>query len=183
MEINEIVKGCKKKVPSAQRLLYDHYKGILYAICKRYIAIDNEAEDVFIEGFYKILTKIDQFNDQGSFEGWMKRIMVNEALMHLRSNRMKFVDVGDLQLVETFKTEAFELEMDGERIVELMSELPTGYRTILNMYAVEGYKHREIAEILNISINTSKSQLILAKKRMQEILLNNLNITSENYGR
>ena len=141
----------------------------MFSIALRYVKNHADAEDVMIEGFYKIFTKIDTYSGKGSFEGWMRRVMVNEALMYLRKNhnfRMTVeVDQADRPTVATV-----EHELAAEEILKLLDHLPTGYRTVFNMYVLEGLKHREIAEQLGISINTSKSQLILARKRLQQLI-------------
>ena len=121
---------------------------------------------------YKIMTKISDYRGDGSFEGWMKRIMVNEALMHLRKhkNMSMMREIGDVQVADN---DSIESQIYADEIVALLDQLPPGYRTVFNMYVIEGYKHREIAEELGISINTSKSQLILAKKRLRQLIKKN----------
>jgi RNA polymerase sigma factor (sigma-70 family) len=178
--LDHIITGCRLQEKESQKTLYDMYKDVLFAICMRYLKQPENAEDVFIEGFYKILTRIDDFKGEGSFEGWMKRIMVNESLMFLRKNnnlRMT-VELTGNDVVESRNSDD---EILFEELLMALNELPTGYRTILNMYILEGYKHREIAEILGISINTSKSQLILARKRVQEILKKKDKLNVYNY--
>ena len=122
-----------------------------------------------IESFYRIFNKIDQYNGKGSFEGWMKRIVINECLMYLRKNNNMKMHV-ELEKAHGVSESANILSnISFNEIVELLQQLPAGYRTIFNLYVIEGYKHREIAEELGISINTSKSQLILAKKRLKAL--------------
>jgi len=172
MTERELISMCRKGNPEAQRMLYERYSPVLYGIVRRYIKSPEDAEDVFVNGMCKVLMKIDSFRDEGSFEGWMKRILTNEALMLLRKNKSLYMtrEIGDLQIRD--KTH-IEEDIFADEILALMDQLPTGYRTVFNMYVVEGFKHREIAEILGISINTSKSQLILAKKRMRELVKKN----------
>lgn len=157
-------------MPDAQKLLYDLYKDQLYAICYRYLKSHHDAEDIFIDAFYKILTKIDLYKGEGSFEGWMRKIMVNESLMFLRkkTNLHMIVEIPEKDIADDSPDD--ETEMTYDEIMIILDELPLGYRTIFNLYVFEDYKHREIAEMLGISINTSKSQLILAKKRILDIL-------------
>lgn len=166
--LHDIIQQCCRQERTGQKLLFEQYQGVLYPICLRYAKIDQEAQDIFIEGFYKILSRIGDFKGDGSFEGWMKKIMVNEALMYLRKRKrlLLMVEWKDQDFSEP--EESWD-EVDYEEILELIQQLPDGYRTIFNLYVLEGYKHREIAEELNISINTSKSQLILAKKRLLEL--------------
>lgn len=169
MDVEKLIQACKKQDPAAQKMLYSRYAPQLFGLVRRYIKKYDEAEDVLVEGMYKIFTRLKQFEGKGSFEGWMKRIMVNEALMHLRKNKnfRMTVELSNVQIATKVNVED---ELAREDIIKCMNELPTGYRTVFNMYVIEGYKHREIAEELGISINTSKSQLILAKKRLQEIV-------------
>lgn len=165
-DLAHIVSEVKLGNAQAQKALYDQYKGILMGIARRYMKNIPDAEDVLIEAFYKIFNKIKSYKGEGSFEGWMKRIVVNEALMALRkkANFNMTVEVEDLNL----KVEPLgQQNLEYNEILAMIDQLPTGYRTIFNMYVIEGYKHREIAEQLGISINTSKSQLILAKKKLQ----------------
>lgn len=125
-----------------------------------------------MEGLFKAMSKIDMFKGAGSFEGWIRRIVVNEALMHLRkNNNFKLtVEISNIE-IQSFIT--IQDELEAQDILNLLNKLPTGYRTIFNLYVVEGFKHREIAEQLGISINTSKSQLILAKKRLRKLVREN----------
>ncbi len=164
-----ILARVKKKDRQAQQVLYDKYAPLFYSICMRYLKQPMDAEDVMIESFYKIFSKISQFKDQGSFEGWMKRIVINESLMHIRKKKNLNLHI-EIEKAYDAKEDAVALDnLQYEEILTLLEELPDGYRTIFNLYIIEGYKHREIAELLKISINTSKSQLILAKKRLREL--------------
>ncbi len=174
--LEHIINQCKSQDPDAQKVLYDLYKDTLYAVCLRYIKSSHDAEDVFIDAFYKIFTKIDHFKGDGSFEGWMRRIMVNESLMFLRkkTNLHLTVELPDKEIADSQEDED---DMSFDDIMKVLDELPVGYRTIFNLYVFEDMKHREIAEMLGISINTSKSQLILAKKRLYEILKKKENLT------
>lgn len=156
-------------MPKAQEALYHLYAGVMFGICRRYVKDIQKAEDVLQEGWFKIFTKIDQFHNQGSFEGWMKRIMVNESLMHLRKENNFNISLETSHIDPAFDQDTVG-DLEVKAIMKCLELLPTGYRTIFNLYEIEGYKHREIAEILGISINTSKSQLILAKKRLRDIL-------------
>lgn len=176
IDLQHIVKACQKGDASAQKELYQSYKSLFMGIVRRYMKNDHDAEDVLIEGFMKIFKNINSFKGEGSFEGWMKRIMVNESLMALRkkSNFNLTVEISNIQINEAAKAQD---DLQYQDVIKLMDFLPLGYRTVFNMYVIEGYKHREIAEALGISINTSKSQLILAKKRMKELLKKKNNYT------
>ncbi len=167
----ELIAACKRHERRAQQSFFDRYSPFLFGVCKRYIRNREDAEEVLGEAFYKILTNIENFKAEGNFEGWMRRITVNEALMFLRKqhNFNLTVELDPNTDSETDTPTAID-ELAAQDILVLLDALPVGYRTVFNLYAVEGYKHREIAETLGISINTSKSQLILAKKRLQELL-------------
>ena len=160
---------CRKGDAKAQKQLYDMYSPLFMSMAMRYMKNIESAEDVMVMGFFKIFDNINKFKGEGSFEGWMKRILVNEALMQIRKRNNLYLT---LELSEVDKADDASVidDMAYEDLVALLDELPPGYRTIFNMYVIEGYKHREIAELLSISINTSKSQLILAKRRMRELI-------------
>lgn len=170
MTEEQIIKACKRGSPKAQEWIYERYAPKMFGVCRRYVKSMEDAEDVLVEGFYKVLTKIEQYGGNGSFEGWIRRIMVNESLMFLRKNNplKNAVELEHIDIEEN--TTSIVEELKAQDILKLLNELPTGYRTVFNLYVVEGYKHREIAEQLGISINTSKSQLILAKRRLKELL-------------
>ncbi len=168
MDIQKIILLCKNQDAKAQRHLYNEYSGLLFSVVKRYLKNEEDAEDALIEGFFKIFSKIKTFKGEGSFEGWMRRIVVNECLMKLRKKR-NFT----MALEEAYDIGAAEMitpSLAYQDLLKVLENLPTGYRTIFNLYEIEGFKHREIAEQLGISINTSKSQLILAKKRIRELI-------------
>lgn len=174
-ELN-LIEKLKDQDRKAQEALYNKYASLFYAICLRYLKNSTDAEDVLVESFFKIFTKINQFDHKGSFEGWMKRIVVNQALMHIRKNSNLNLHV-DIENAYSVKSETRIIEdLQYSEIVALLEELPKGYRTIFNLYVIEGYKHREIAEILGISINTSKSQLILAKKKLRDLYKKKLDL-------
>ncbi|MEZ5024407.1 MAG: sigma-70 family RNA polymerase sigma factor [Chitinophagales bacterium] len=169
-----LIKKCQQFDSGAQKVIYDRYAPAMLGVCRRYVRDWMEAEDVLSEGFYKAFTKIKQFTFSGSFEGWLRRIMVNESLMHLRKRNDFNLALESSNLQLTASNQADDLA-NANSILELLDRLPTGYRTIFNLFVIEGYKHNEIAEQLNISINTSKSQLIKARKRLQ-ILVNETKI-------
>jgi len=168
----DLIQACQQQERKAQKLLFDRYSAKMLGICRRYVKNLEDAEDVMIEGMYKVMSKINQYHGTGSFEGWMRRVMVNEALMFLRKAH-NFKMTVEISNIEIKSQVTIEDQLAAEDILNLMEKLPTGYRTIFNLYVVEGYKHREIAEILEISINTSKSQLILAKKRLRSLVRKN----------
>jgi RNA polymerase sigma-70 factor (ECF subfamily) len=164
----KLIKGCLKGDRSAQRALYDSYSGKFLAICLRYLKNREHAEDVMIESFMKIFEKLPQYEGKGSFEGWMKRIVVTQSLMTLRSNRhlMMEVHVEEDHQYEHYHYESTDLE--AEDLMDMVESLPVGYRTVFNLYAIEGYAHQEIADLLGISESTSKSQLHRARNVLKE---------------
>lgn len=176
MTTAEIISKCKKGDRKAQNLLFRQYAPVLKSICLRYMKNEVDAEDALIKGFYKIFSNLKAYSGLGSFEGWMKRIVINECLMLLRKNNNLSMTIP----IEDAKGQNMKVDfvdtLTYEDILKLLDELPTGYRTVFNMYVIEGYKHREIGEALGISINTSKSQLILARKKLQELVKKKLNI-------
>ncbi len=170
MNEKELIAACMQEDRKAQQALYDRYAPVMYGVCKRYLKTLEDAEDVLIEAFFKVFSNLSQYKGEGSFEGWIRRIVVNESLMFLRRNHhfQHMVEVDNAAGVRIVPTVHEELAA-GE-ILDLLDQLPMGYRTVFNLYVLEGYKHREIADLLGISINTSKSQLILAKKRLREMI-------------
>lgn len=170
-DIAEILKGCRAGKREAQKALYERYSDVMFGICQRYIASKDDAEDVLMESFYKIFQKISDYREEGSFEGWMKRIVVNDCLMFLRKRKNTFltVELGSYEISDALE-EDVDAPFSFEDIIRLLDKLPTGYRTVFNLYVFEDLKHREIAELLGISIHTSKSQYILAKNRIISML-------------
>lgn len=178
MTEQELIERCKQNDRLAQKALYERYSSKMFGVCRRYVKTTENSEEVLLMAFCKIFNKIDTYSGEGSFEGWIRRIMVNESLMFLRKN-YRFNEHEDLAELSVSTLEVgIEDELAAQDILNLLEQLPTGYRTVFNLYVIEGYKHREIADELGISINTSKSQLILAKKRLQAMIK-----TSEHLGR
>jgi RNA polymerase sigma factor (sigma-70 family) len=173
-EISDILKGCRAGKRESQQALYEQYSDVMFGICLRYIESSDDAEDVLMESFYKIFQKISDYREEGSFEGWMKRIVVNDCLMFLRKRKNTFltVELGTYEIPDASE-EDVDVPFSFEDINRLLDKLPTGYRTVFNLYVFEDLKHREIAELLGISIHTSKSQYILAKNRIISMLTSN----------
>jgi RNA polymerase sigma-70 factor (ECF subfamily) len=169
MNEKQFIKALKKMDRNAQKELYELYSSRYFALCRRYLIQYDEAQDALVKAFYKIMTSMDKYHGTGSFEGWMRRIVVNECLMSLRKNQHFHLNLETAHQQAVDEVNIID-DLAYRELIACMEKLPQGYRTIFNMYVIEGYKHREIGEILGISINTSKSQLILAKKRMAEII-------------
>ena len=167
----ELIEGCKRKDAKAQRGLYDRYAPKFYTLCCRYIKEKMEAEDVLITAFTKILDRIDQYKGEGSFEGWMKKVMVKESLTYLRRNKNMYVEM-DIEAADREPDfEKMESHLQAEDLLKMIASLPSGYRIVFNLYAIDGYSHKEIAEQLGISENTSKSQLSRARTALQKNLI------------
>jgi len=173
----DILSKIKKGDRNAQKDLYEFYAPTFLAVCRRYLKKQDEAEDALLKGFFKIFSKINFYKEKGSFEGWMRKIIINECLMQLRQNKNFHLSL-DQSFHEIETKEDIISEIDYKSLLKILDHLPTGYRTVFNMFIIEGYKHREIAEKLDISINTSKSQLIQAKKKLRQIIKKKLTYKS-----
>ena len=172
MTDEELVKGCVSKNPAAQRQLFEKFSRKMMGICIRYAERREEAEDMLQNGFIRIFEKIETFRSEGSLEGWIRRIVVNESLTWLRKNKaMKMnVDIEDAKYMISGSNTIGE-NINEKDLLKMIQSLPTGFRTVFNMYAIEGYSHKEIGEMLGISEGTSKSQYSRAKVHLQNILL------------
>lgn len=162
-----LIKKCLKGDRLAQRRLYDRHASRMLAVCKRYVKSLEDAEEVFSNGFIKVFEKLEQYSGAGSLEGWIRTIMVRESLNFLKSKQNKSLEDNEEDIESYGETVLFEDELTPEHLMGLVAELPEGYRTIFNLYAIEGYNHAEIGEMLGISDNTSKSQLSKARKHLQ----------------
>jgi len=167
---SELISQCKRQDRRAQKLLYEQQAPVMLTVCRRYISDADMAEEMMLNGFVKVFGKIDQFKSKGSFQGWIRRIMVTTCLEWIRNNQIlyKEVDLDQVNPAIDFKTADQSLE--AEDLLQMITELPQGYQTIFNLYAIEGYNHKEIAEQLGISVNTSKSQLSRARSLLQRKL-------------
>jgi len=170
--LTDVLEGCKKGKNSAQRSLFDFYYQAMLTICTRYVKETMEAEDLLSQGFTKVFKNISQFNyeHEHGLRGWIKRIMINECLMFLRKrNNFYLVPLTEADEVSV---EDVQLEhIDAHYIYQNIAALPIGYRTVLNLYIIEGYSHAEIGALLNIKEATSRSQLNKAKEALKHKLL------------
>lgn len=167
--IQEVVDACLRGDTSAQKTLYDMLAPKMFAVCLRYMDKREEAEDILQDGFVTLFSKMETFSGEGSFEGWARKIFVNTALMALRKNdALKMSD--DLETAWNVQSQTTtQIQNIGyKELMKMISSLPTGYRTVFNMYVVEGYSHKEISEALGISEATSRSQLLRARTMLQE---------------
>lgn len=167
---DELIKGCLRRDRNAQKLLYDTYSSKMYGLCYRYVKDVMEAEDILVTAFMKVFDKIAQFKSEGSFEGWIRRIVVNEALTYLRRHRSMYLETELEQADREPDYNSLSDHLETEDLLKMIQELPTGYRIVFNLYAIDGYSHKEIAEQLGISENTSKSQLSRARTYLQKVL-------------
>lgn len=168
---DDLIKGCRKGDHHAQQQLFDLYSSRMLGICYRYVKNTMEAEDILVMTFTKVFERISQFKGEGSFEGWIRRIAVNEALTWLRRNRAMMVAETDLELADREPDyRGLSDHLEAEDLLNIIGKLPPGYRIVFNLYAIDGYSHKEIAEQLGISENTSKSQLSRARTHLQKLL-------------
>lgn len=167
----EWVRLCQKQDRKGQYAVYQHYAGRMMAVCRRYLGQSPDAEDALQEGFMKVFTKIDQFTVGKSFEGWIRRIMVNESLMKIRKNGSIYLKDIDETWDVGQPADAL-MHLTTQEIEMLIADMPEGYRTIFNLYAIEGYSHPEISQMLQISEGTSKSQLSRARALLQTKMKN-----------
>lgn len=174
-ELKELVDGCIRGKRKFQKRLFEKYYGKMMAICYRYAKDSDEAQDMVQNGFIKVFKKLDVYNFEGSLEGWIRRIMVNTAIDQIRKNKRNpflIEDVDRAQNVEEdvpFSTEEDEFysKLKAKTAIKAISELSPAYRTVFNMYVIEGFTHKEIADYLGISEGTSKSNLAKAKQKLR----------------
>src|SRR5690606_8344091 len=173
-----LIKKAAHNNREAQQVLFDMYAPKMLSICRYYISDLHFAEDVMLHGFFKVFTHLKGFKNEGSFEGWIRRIMVRESISFLRKQKHIEFSIEDLKYENDYD-DSLSTAMDVADIQKLIDGLSEGYRIVFVMYAIEGYKHHEIASMLNITEGTSKSQLFKARKILQE-KINNIN--TPNYG-
>ena len=164
----KLIESCIKGDRAAQKVLYDRLAPRMFPVCIRYVGDREQAEDILQEGFITLFTRLDTYKGDGSFEGWARKIFVTTALMELRKkDALKMSD--DLETARGMKTETVtQLQSIGYKdLMKLITQLPPGFRTVFNMYAIEGYSHKEIGEILGISETTSRTQLSRARLWLQ----------------
>ena len=170
MSDEELVQRCINKDAVAQEYLFKRFSGKLLGLCSRYCDSLEEAEDVMQDGFIKIFQKIESFRNQGSLEGWMKRIMVNTALDAFRKNKNSRFSI-DIETIEyPSANHSVTDSMEARDLMKVIQSMPTGFRTVFNLFAIEGYPHKEIAQMLGITESTSKSQYSRARAYLQKIL-------------
>ncbi len=164
--MEQLIQKCITNNRKAQNELYKLYAPKMLSMCVRYTNSREEAEEVLMNGFIKVYIKLDSFSAEGNFEGWMRRIFIREALNYRKKFKLKWTRLSLLEIDSPIKESDFS---EAEFLLRKLQSLPKGYKNVFNLFAIEGYKHREIAELLNISENTSKSQYRKAKIMLQNL--------------
>jgi RNA polymerase sigma factor (sigma-70 family) len=164
MDQELLLKDCLKQKPEAQRKLYNHFAPTMLGVCFRYTKSLEDAEDILQNGFVKVFKHLKQYKGEGELGAWIRKIMVNTALNYLKSNKKYQYDLSfDEMPLHLVSTENPEINLQTKQLTELIRQLPTGFQTVFNMHAVEGYSHVEIASMLGISDGTSRSQYARAR--------------------
>ncbi|MGZ4076154.1 MAG: RNA polymerase sigma factor [Bacteroidia bacterium] len=167
----ELINGCVSNKREFQKLLYQKFAGKMLSLCFRYFKNREEAEDVLQDGFIKIFKNIDKYQGTGSFEGWIKRIMVNTALEELRKKKKEFItqDIDELY-IQPESVDKTDDSVNTKDLIRYIQALPEGYKLVFNLFVIEGYSHGEIGQMLNINEGTSKSQLSKARAYLQKMM-------------
>ncbi|MEP7255635.1 MAG: sigma-70 family RNA polymerase sigma factor [Ferruginibacter sp.] len=167
-----MLSGCIRNNATAQEALYNRFSPRMLGVCYRFAKNREDAEDMLQEGFIKVFTQIHQYRNEGALEGWIRRIVVHTCINILKKNK-KFADSVDIIHATSVhvKEEMIPSIMQAKQVVECIRTLPLGYKTVLNLYAIEGYSHKEIASMLDIEESTSRSQYTRAKAMLEEILI------------
>lgn len=167
--MNKLLDKLKKNDSLAQKEVYEYYASKMLSVCRSYISDSDYAEDCLIKGFCKVFTKIDSYENKGNFEGWIRKIMVNECLTFLRLNK-KLIYLEENSFIEE-SSEENHPDLTGIDAQNLLDQLPENQQLIFNLYVLEDYSHKEISQRLNISENTSKSNLFRAKEKLRKLVL------------
>ncbi|MEO6962012.1 MAG: sigma-70 family RNA polymerase sigma factor [Puia sp.] len=167
-----ILQGCLKNHAAAQRELYQRYSPKMLAVCFRFAHNREDAEDMLQDGFIKVFLQMHTFQSKGAFEGWIRRIIVHTCINHLKKNK-RFNESVDIMQASTaqIREESIPSIVQAKQIVDCIRLLPIGYRTVLNLYAIEGYSHKEISGMLDIEESTSRSQYTRARQMLEDILI------------
>jgi RNA polymerase sigma factor (sigma-70 family) len=172
MSDQELAKGCVEGRKEAQQLLWKLYSRKMMGVCLRYADSREEAEDVLQEGFIKVFEKMGQWTGSGPLGGWIRTVMVNTALTHIRSTK-KWRNSADIEAAEELDAADIDAvsRMNEQALLKLIESMPTGYRTVFNLFAIEGFSHKEIADAMGITENTSKTQFLKAKNWLKKNLI------------
>lgn len=172
-----LIKKALKNNREAQHVLYELHAPKMLSVCRYYIKDTQYAEDVMLNGFFKVFSNLKNFKNEGSFEGWIRRIMVRESISFLRQQKKIEFSIEDIVVKDNYANN-LNTSIEVDEIQQIIDTLPEGYKMVFIMYAIEGYKHYEIADMLNITEGTSKSQLFKARKMLQEKIKELNKITS-----
>lgn len=181
---SDLIAGCIAGDRQMQEELYNRFASKMYAVCLRYANNSDDAQDLLQEGFIKVYKNLHRFRAEGSFEGWIRRVFINSSIEHYRKKAAKLSTVSDKEESTIEDTDITAIDTLAEKdIIRLIQDLSPGYRTVFNLYVIEGYSHREIGELLNISEGTSKSQLARAKGILQKKVTQYLSDTQKAYNK
>ena len=179
LKLVDLLRGCKQKDQYFQKLLFERYASRVFTTCRRYSTVSYPAKDILQDTFLKAFEKIHQFDEsKGKFESWLSRIAINLALNAIRDKKMTFVEL-DFEISQSAEKSDFMPDLSEEKILALINKLPLGYKTVFNLFVIDGFSHQKIAQELNISISTSKSQLFKAKRILRQQILS---IKKSKYG-
>jgi RNA polymerase sigma factor (sigma-70 family) len=177
----DLIENLQKGDAKAQKVLYDLYSAKMLGVCLRYLKNEMDAEEVMITGLVKVFQNAHQYEGKGNFEGWLRRVVVNEALMFLRKKEPLHLAI-EREHMQFADQEQADTALNEAELLALLHELPAGYRAVFNLYAIEGYSHKEIADMLQISEGTSKSQLSKARGLLQKWIAAQENFNTERNG-
>ncbi len=181
---SDLIRGCIEGDRQMQEELYNRFSGKMYAVCLRYANNSEDAQDLLQEGFIKVYRNLHRFRAEGSFEGWIRRVFVNSSIEHYRKKSLQLSRVSDKEEGTIEDTDTSALDSLAEKdIIKLIQDLSPGYKTVFNLYAIEGYSHKEIGEMLGISEGTSKSQLARARSILQKKVADYLKDTKKSFTR
>lgn len=166
----ELIKGCVHKKEACQRMLFEKYAGRMMSVCLRYARDEHEAQDILQVGFVKLFDYIHQFKNEGSLEGWMRRVFVSVALRQINKKSLRFDGIEQIDTDAVIEDAAVLAKISEDDIHKLILQLPAGYRMVFNLNVIEGYSHEEIAAMLKIQPATSRTQLLKARKMLQGLI-------------
>jgi RNA polymerase sigma-70 factor (ECF subfamily) len=182
-ELHQLIGGCIKQDRKSQKMLYKAFYGFSMAICLRYAADRDEAAEVMNQGFFKVFTKIETFDADRPFKAWLGRIMMNVSIDYYRSN-LKMAYAEDLENAEHISdVNLADNNLNYNDLLAMVQRLPHAYRTVFNLFAIDGYTHEEIASMLNINVGTSKSNLFKARQKLKQMVLTADSRADNNYNR
>ena len=167
MSEKELIDGCLHRDKGYELALYQKYAGKMMTVCRLYARHKEEAEDLLQDAFIKVFANLSKFQSNGSLEGWIRRIVINTALKHVKKSSFKNEEIGISDYRDPSISETIISKLSADEIIKLIGKLPTGYKLVFNLYAIEGYSHKEIAELLEIKESTSRSQLVKARKMLK----------------